>query len=318
MDYIQSETTRCILWAAPPSPIKKLRFHAFRKGPAPPRLLRMVSFSCNDPSTTAYSIFWNIRILGIHAHKPGEDLAFYKSAAPGKARVLWSYIPIYQDESISEIWKRSGWLDRELALVFKTTRGRVYLFGPQQRECWGSCTWTILDRPCSKQSVISYDKAEFGIHDLAFETPQPSLCSSHPIPLQALSPYPESTSQQDYFYSSAILDNVVTVAVCKQDSEERLSGLLFGYADGHEECVGEIRLDYLKPPIHISRPATIWLGFVSVHRGVHIRSIEFSRPQTKLPIVWFEVPICGLLEWWFSLYQCKVYHGGRASPATKL
>lgn len=189
-------------------------------------------------------------------------------------------------------------------------------FGPQPRAGWD--LWTLLDRPDARAAAISYDKTETGIHKLAFETPQPVQESLYPELLWPSSPYPESSSLQDYFYSSAILDNIVEVAQCQQSSEKGISGLLFRSANGCETCVGEIRLDCPRPPVPISRPSDMWLGFAIASRGVFVQRVEFIQPPDENTVTWFKIPIRGRLEWWFSLDQCKIYHEGRASPTTKL
>lgn len=247
---------------------------------------------------------------------PGEDLAFYKSATISWGRVLWLYMPIDPGDSISEIWKRSAQLDKDFALVFKTTQGRIHLFGTQPKVDWG-WKWTLLDKPNTRPSVISFDKADYGIHELAFETPQPLQDSPDPMLPEVMSPFPESTSLQDYFYSSARLDNVFEVVVSAQDyPEERIHGLIFRYIDGREAHVGDIRLDSLSPPI--SRPEKMWLGFVCTDDGVFVRCIKFSKPQDASAVDWFEVTFCSQLEWWFSLKQCKVYYRSHASPVPRL
>lgn len=253
----------------------------------------------------------------MHAHQPGEDLAFYRAAEVSWGRVLWLYVQIDRGDLISEIWKRSGRLDRELALLFRTTNGHLYQLGPQQRAGW-DCTWTLLDRPTPELGSVSYDFAEFGISELAFETPQPQHIDPDPMLLLPPSPFPEATSLQDYFYSAARLDSVIDVAQCMHPSARRITGLLFHRDNGDQVSVGEVRLERLGPPIKITGSAKLWLGFVSTIHGVFVQSMELSRPRTASPMVWLDVPFRGLLEWWFSFDQCKVYYDGRASPPTRL
>lgn len=309
------KTPSPILWATPRSPTEELRFYEVR--PSIPRaapLYRMFSVQYNHPAITGYSICWNMRILTIHAHKTDEDLAFYTPDTASQERATWVYVPLDPGDSIAEIWERSRLFDRELAILFKTSRGRLLLLGPQQRQSWGTCTWTLLDQPEAKPATICYDETgQF----LAFKTPTPQQ-QSPPLLPEAPSPFPESTSLQDYFYSSAILDDVVEVTLCRPPTKKKVSGLLFRYADGRKACVGEIRLDYMDVPVPLSKLMALWLEFGWGDRGVFVRSVCFSRPLKESASQWFEVPICGLLEWWFSSNQCKIYHTGRASPATRM
>lgn len=318
------ETLCSMLWAVPRSPTEYLRCHQYRRPIIPNRISRMVSFPFNHPTITAYSICWDMRTWAIHAHQPGEDLAFYTSDTVCK-HAFWSYFPINPGEFVVEIWKRWRRLDRELALVFKTNQGRLYLLEPQQRECWGECHWTLINQPKPSAATISYNEGEYGIQQFVFETPGPTPNSLPPTLPQAPSPFPESTSLEDYFYSSAVLDDVAEVAICKTPGGERVTGLLLRYIGGREACVGSIRLDYLDLPVRVlgGESTKMWLEFICGSRGVFIRTVQFARPECSTgeeasQASWFEVSMCGLLEWWFSSYQSKLYYGGRASRATRL
>jgi hypothetical protein len=46
------------------------------------------------------------------------------------------------------------------------------------------------------------------------------------LPDPPSSPFPESTSLQDDFYSSAVLDNALEVSLCQDDLNSRVTGLL--------------------------------------------------------------------------------------------
>lgn len=63
----------------------------------------------NMPDVTGYSVSWMYRIMHIHAHTPGEDLAFYTEAYDKAAWVdyeeIWIYFPLAKGETISEVWK---------------------------------------------------------------------------------------------------------------------------------------------------------------------------------------------------------------------
>lgn len=309
-----SKKPHAVLWAVPQPPTKQIRFHRPRHPTIATRLSRMVPVHCNHPNTTGYSICWDIRILATHAHKTNEDLAFYTSDMVKQERAVWIYIPIDHGDSIAEIWERSRRLDRELALTFITSQGRFCLFGLQQRESWGACTWTLLDRPGKKPTTIWHNEAGY---DFAFETPGPPQ-QSPPLLPETPSSFPESSSLQNYFYSSAMLDNVAEVAPCRLLQKKKVSGLLFRYSDGREACDGEIRLDCVGRFVQLSKLMKLWMEFGYGDRGVFVRTVQFSRPPKGSTSQWLEVPMRGLLEWWFTWDQCKIYHGGRTSPVTKL
>lgn len=306
------ETPYPVLWSTPRPPTEQLRFHQLGLFITPAPSSRMVSIQYDPQTTTGYSVCWNMRILTVHAHKTDEDLAFYTPNTAVQKQAIWIYVPLDPGDSIAEIWKRSRRLDREIAILFKTTRGRLLLLGPQRR--WHTYTWTLLDQPKATPAMTWHDEAG---NFLAFATPKPRK-QSPPLLSEPPSPFPESTSVEDYFYSSAILDDVAEVALCRHPKKNRVSGLLFKCADGRSACVGEIRWDCMDLPVPLSKLMVLCLEFDCGDRGVFVRSVHFSRPLKESTSQWFEVPICGLLEWWFSWNQCKVYHGGRASPATRL
>lgn len=264
----------------------------------------------NHPTITGYSICWNGRILTIHAHKADEDLAFYTPTTPSQERATWVYVPLDPGDSVAEVWRRSGTLDKELAVLFKTSRGRLLLLGPQQGQSWGPFyTWTLLDQPEAKPGTIWYDETgQFW----AFETPRPPR-QSPPLLPAAPSPFPGYCPMQSYFYSSAILDDAAEVSFCRPPMQNKVSGMLFRYADGRKACVGEIRLDCMDLPVPLSKLMVLWLEFVWDH-GIFVRSVRFSRPLKESTSQWFKVPICGRLEWWFVWTDCKIYHAGQGSP----
>lgn len=275
----------------------------------------MAPVHLNHPTTTGYSICWDLGIISaIHAHTIDEDLAFYTRRTPRWDHAIWAYMPMDPGDSIAEIWKRSGRLDRDLAIMFKTSQGRLCLFGQPHSATFGACTWTLLDRPEAKAVTIWLDEAGYS---LAMETPEPPQQSPSLLP-EAPSPIPKCPTFQYFIYSSAILSDVAEVATCRPPKKDRVGGLLLRYTDGREACVGEIRFDCLGPPVKVSKLMKIWLEFVGGYYGVFVRTVQFSRPLHRSASHWFEVPMCGLLEWWFSYDQCKVQHGGRASPATIL
>lgn len=78
----------------------------------------MASLTCNDSRATAYSACWNGSIVYLHTHTISESQAFYNDGvmAQGK-KAIWLYMPRDEDEYVSQIWKRSRRLTRELALL---------------------------------------------------------------------------------------------------------------------------------------------------------------------------------------------------------
>jgi hypothetical protein len=104
-----------VAWLMPQCDPDRLDFHNFTS--SSPNQLRMVPLTCNDPATIAYSACWNWSILHLHAHTAEESLVFYHDVAARTKEPLWLYIPQDEGEQITQIWKRSRALTRELALL---------------------------------------------------------------------------------------------------------------------------------------------------------------------------------------------------------
>jgi hypothetical protein len=66
---------------------------------------RTVSFDCNDPAVTGYSVCFMSRIRGIYAHR-GEDLEMYNDVDMYTRKGIWMHMPVDPDERITAIWIR--------------------------------------------------------------------------------------------------------------------------------------------------------------------------------------------------------------------
>ncbi|KAJ2987446.1 hypothetical protein NUW58_g4501 [Xylaria curta] len=256
-----SRLARNISWLTPEHRPDLVRFHSLTS--TSPAQLQMTSLICNDPRTTAYSACWDSPILYLHAHRVGESLAFYNDVVERRKNAVWLYMPKDEGEYISQIWKRSRRLTRELALLIMTNKGRVMMVGPQPPPFWPPCNWTLLHRSNGASSRIFFDISTFGIHKLGFELPEPvSQGQSPSIPIPS-SPYPESTSLDDYLYTSALLESVIELTPCKRKVAGRsfIAGLLFRYSDGTQASVGEFRLDCVATPMAVDSSSDMWLTF---------------------------------------------------------
>lgn len=80
---------------------------------------RMVPLDLNAPDVVGYSACWSGRLMMLHAHKAGENLAFYKDLLAAYGRAVWIYIPMSPGERILEIWGRRGRLDGHMGLLVR-------------------------------------------------------------------------------------------------------------------------------------------------------------------------------------------------------
>lgn len=69
-------------------------------------------FQCNLPKATAYSFFWGCGLLHVHTHMTDEDPTFQ----PPFPYYSLLYMPLDQDEFITEIWQRKANFARERAV----------------------------------------------------------------------------------------------------------------------------------------------------------------------------------------------------------
>ncbi|KAI1173459.1 hypothetical protein F4777DRAFT_449369 [Nemania sp. FL0916] len=310
---------KTVLWLTPENRPDLLRFCPFtRRPPFTPPEFRMTSLICNGPKTTAYSACWSSCLLHLRAHTIDENLTSCNSCSARAKDALWLYMPMDEGEYISQIWKRYRQLPRELAILIVSNKGRVALFGPQQPHYWPTCHWTLLHSSDQAAYRMFFDISPTGIHELAFESPEPREMQA-PILSVPSSPWPESTSLNDYFYTSAALENVVEVTPCEVKVRNRPSiiGLLFRYSDGRQAHVGQFRPDYATTPIAVSSSSKMWLSFDKNDGGPYVDSVGISHPP-KLMSQWcLYVSWVGKLEWWFTWSQCKLYYQDQVSPATR-
>ena len=126
-------------------------------------------------------------------------------------------------------------------------------------------------------------------------------------------------------YSSASLKNVTRVTVCRSrnvkdecstvqhfDLEnscfdmiryKKVAGLLFKYADGHEESVGCFRFDWVEPSVDTRGTKGLFIGErpgkIEQIKS-HVTDVDTSPPEGKTEWTWKEIPWDGTIEWWFN------------------
>ena len=191
--------------------------------------------------------------------------------------------------------------------------------GAWPRNPWSN--WTLLDRPSKRSSRIFYNISTAGIRLLGFEGPPPKPDSQRPelpTPLSASPAY----SQEDYYYTAAVLDGVTAInpSLHQIGGTSVITGLLLHRSNEHTtSCVGQIRPHYLGCRLEVGTSQGLWLGFLSMTTGGYcVTRAATSRPTDTHhdALTWLALPYSGLLEWWFSNRQCRIHHGGQASPET--
>jgi hypothetical protein len=74
-------------------------------------------FVCNAPGTIGYSVAFSASIIvAIHAHGRGDNARGYQDVMFRNHSLFWMYMPVEQDEYITEIYKLciQRWAGRSL------------------------------------------------------------------------------------------------------------------------------------------------------------------------------------------------------------
>ncbi|KAK1462381.1 hypothetical protein CTAM01_17107 [Colletotrichum tamarilloi] len=269
-----------VLWAiAPPKMPRMVQLERS------PEATKMSAVLCNNPSIVAYSVHWDTRIMSIHTHTLKEELSTYQNRDNG----IWLYFPLYRNEKVVEVWIR-GSERLDLALLFRTSHGRTLVFGPH-----------LSMQPRTRLALIDV---------LPQDSPSPETASSHSISLpQPTYKIPISTLQTPWFYSTASLDGVEDILPCVRSmgGRTRIIGLLLHYIDGHEACLGQVRLDCLGVPIRLLGCASVWCGISADRYGTYVVSFELSRPVHDQNIYLIEMNFRDSVDWWYSYHYSKIY-----------
>lgn len=192
----------------------------------------------------------------------------------------------------------------------KTNKARICLFGRYPRIVKPS-SWTLL---CEAPSRIFVDESTEGIGALAFEGDRPTNTGKI-VSIPRSSHVLEVVKQtEDFFFSKANLGGLSEVVPCLIGT--KITGMLLRYPDGHQEAVGQVRLDCLSAPLTISS-GTLWLGFdLEGHCLPYVA--EASNHPSQQSRSYIRVSCQGSLEWWWSGRQCRVFYQDQSSPVTGL
>ncbi|KAH6973643.1 hypothetical protein BKA56DRAFT_592212 [Ilyonectria sp. MPI-CAGE-AT-0026] len=288
-----------------PTPTRQLfRFSQFLFKYPP----RMTFFTCNDPSTTGYSACSNGGLVTFHAHKSGEDMGFYKAAHSEGAS--WNYMPMGENETITEIWRLQKW---KMSLGIKTSKGRIFIIGARDFDSQFPNIWWLVDTPTQQPSQIYFEDSCKSIETFAFETPEPDCTGRNFFEPKPLIAHFGVNYLEDFFFNSADLEGLCAVMPCKPRGLETPVGMLLLYSDGHRESIGEVRLDCLTAPIKIIPSGSLWLGF-ELKDGRLPNVAEVSLVPSGRSCQYLQLRCFGRLEWQWSYRQCTVSYRHQHSP----
>ncbi len=119
------------------------------------------------------------------------------------------------------------------------------------------------------------------------------------------SPYPSGLD--DYFYSIAQLESVREIQFSQLP--ECITGIVLHYGDGNSASLGSIELKHLSKRRQVKD--ALWVRVVPAHKAPLPRVVDILlEPPLKNQHEYLRVSLHGSLEWWYSVRQCQLYHGG--------
>ncbi|KAF5613292.1 uncharacterized protein FSUBG_1022 [Fusarium subglutinans] len=294
----------------------------------------------------------------MNEHSEYDDRSLFK----------WTYYPVQEDEFIREVWLRGfekydttrplpsqgegdwhfrrstpwGFMeykrDSDIALALVTSKGRNMVAGsfPDERSSqhlkhhhWNLVAKTSANAPLR----VFFSPSDHGIplivapRLLDNQTAAPSLRQTPLCTMPSFNPL------RTIHYSSASLENITEVLVCKSKNQKdmgmileldwenrrfietpyrKVTGLLFRYADGTEASVGCFRFDWAETPLTRGDSTGLFFGTKpeqSSREPSHVAVVRVAPPEGGF--IWLGVPWAGVLEWWFSpdSLDTEITHG---------
>ncbi|KAF5571539.1 hypothetical protein FPHYL_285 [Fusarium phyllophilum] len=270
--------------------------------------------------------------------KVKSDLVDVSSSQP---EGVWVYIPVDRDERIAELWFRKEDPDsistlpehrfpKHRSLLVRTNKGRGFVVGTFIKEACNLTYQLIATFPPAGPSRMLYCKTKGGKIWLGFE--QATTWEQHNIAVS----FPEKSKFSIYssmaiLASTAELRDVRTVTVCRGWRHEwnaGIIGMLLTYADGHQQSLGQIRLDRMEAPLTITS-GKIWLGcdkseMETLIEGFwpptgRIKWVDMDKPLQHEDREYLELPLTGSLEWqsrtnWSHHSHSVCHHESRVPP----
>ncbi|KJZ72249.1 hypothetical protein HIM_08391 [Hirsutella minnesotensis 3608] len=292
--------------------------------------LRMSSLDCNAQLTTGYSVaISGFRISKICAHRWDTSASLHNDLDSSSNCTLWMYMPIDENEFLSQIWAIRHPECGLAGLMFRTNLDRKVLFGryivhPKfriQSHLIYSTTnspsriyfneWDPFDdEKCIKYIGIKSDAAETDRATNQRLKMSESLC---PLPLTPTSKPPYTQYNEPWHYTNCVLENVAEIACCVDGTvaHRPIIGMMVYYDDGHRACIGQYRLDWVLDKSPVDRSMLLRLGLAKTRKNLpYVATITLGNPITPVSksLSWMDVPWHGKLEWWFSQRQCRLCH----------
>ncbi|KAF5703001.1 hypothetical protein FMUND_13222 [Fusarium mundagurra] len=242
-----------------------------------------------DPGETAHAIHIAENHLGV-VDLVVADLG-HAFQAEQVAGICWRaiYIPCGRCliMATNDIWWGSIGGNGD-AMGLRTSKGREVFLGFVG--AIPDLDWELASTPAMNDYRFYYDSmSSMGIGGLAFEDPSPVTQGVQPFdPTTVVPPMPDFRyCVEPFFLSSANLQGLSKITVCRIPDKRGVSGVLLTFTNGHKEALGEVRLSCLEPPIDVYKQDRIWLRFEYDPTGIideHPRLVEISFSRIE-PII---------------------------------
>lgn len=127
----------------------------------------------------------------------------------------------------------------------------------------------------------------------------------------SISHCPYTQSNEVWLHSSCTMPHVTEVYACvnRTAPHRQVMGMLLCYADGHRECVGQFRLDWVAEPIMVGETDKLYIcGKRTKESWGYVAAVTTRAPVNRTEGRWLDVAQVGTLEWWFSSHHSVLYY----------
>ncbi|KAF5962454.1 hypothetical protein FBULB1_14155 [Fusarium bulbicola] len=316
--------------------------------------IRQVTLDPNEAtSDTAYPSCWQtVSVNNPTLTFQSDGLKLRKLLTPSiYPRVLWPR-PVTLSELDSMTFYYAGWhfrrstpwgfmkykRDSDIALALVTSKGRNMVAGsfPDERSSqhlkhhhWNLVAKTSANAPLR----VFFSPSDHGVPLIVAPRLLDNQNAAPSLRQTPLCTMPRFNPLRTIRYSSASLENITEVLVCKSKNQKdmgvieeldwenrrlittpyrKVTGLLFRYADGIEASAGCFRFDWAETPLTRGDSMGLFFGTKpgqTARLPSHVAVVRVAPPEGGF--TWLEVPWAGVLEWWFSpdSLDTRITHG---------
>ncbi|KAM5352737.1 hypothetical protein ACJ41O_005459 [Fusarium nematophilum] len=200
-----------------------------------------------------------------------------------------------------------------IGITFSTNKGRTALFGLYGHENVDFRRVATLPRGPCRVYFNQLDQAagRYDVNLVAFERAAATSQDMLPNPPVSISRFPYTQSNEVWVHSSCTMLHVTEVHACinRTDPHRPVTGMLLCYADGHRECMGHLRLDWVGEPILVGETDKLYIcGKRTKKNWGYVAAVTTRAPVSGAEGRWLDVAQAGTLEWWFSSRHSVLYY----------